>query len=214
MRILLLLFLLLLPLGANTSVVYSGGPGIGEGKHIVFLASDHEYRAEETCPALARILAKRHGFQCNVVFGVDDEGNLKAGSSNVSGLEALKDADLFFIFTRFLNLPAAEMDHLVAYLDRGGPVVGLRTASHAFKIPADSPHSKYDFQSKVAGYEGGFGHQILGNTWVGHYGKKHVQGSRITPEPSQKEHPILRGVREAFCHAGAYVGIPGPDFTC
>ncbi|WP_411846009.1 PVC-type heme-binding CxxCH protein [Roseibacillus persicicus] len=213
MKILLFLALLICPLWASTAVVYPGGPGIGEGKHIVFLASDHEYRAEETCPALARILAKHHGFKCTVVFGVDDEGHLKAGSSQVSGLAALADADLFFIFTRFLDLPEEEMDHLIAYLDKGGPVVGLRTASHAFKIPADSPYAKYSFNSKVQGYEGGFGHQILGNTWVGHYGKNHVQGTRLTIAEGQEKHPILQGVGEAFCHAGAYVGIPAPDFT-
>jgi len=199
---------------ASTAITYEGTSGIGKGKHIVFLASDHEYRTEETSPALARILAKHHGFKCTVVFGVDKEGNIEAGSSNISGMAALKDADLFVIFARFLNPPAAEMDHIIAYLDRGGPVVGLRTSSHAFKIPADSPYGKYDFQSKVAGYEKGFGHQILGNTWVGHYGKNHKQGTRIQIKPEQKDHAILRGVGDnAFCQAGAYVGKPGPDFT-
>ena len=198
----------------STSITYEGSEGPGSGKHVVFLASDHEYRTEETSPALARILAKHHGFKCTVVFGVDDNGFIKAGSSQVGGLEALEDADLFVIFARFLNPPADEMAHIEAYLERGGPVVGLRTSSHAFKIPKDSPFAKYDFQSKVAGYEGGFGHQILGNTWVGHYGKNHVQGTRTQIIKDQKDNVILTGVGDnAFCHAGAYVGKPGPDFT-
>ena len=43
------------------------------GKHIVFLAGDHEYRSEESLPALARILAKHYGFKCsfNPTFAVD-----------------------------------------------------------------------------------------------------------------------------------------------
>ena len=106
------------------------------------------------------------------------------------------------------------MDHLVAYLDRGGPVVGLRTSSHAFKFPADSPYAKFHFKSEVEGYEKGFGHQVLGNTWVGHYGKNHVQGTRIQIVPEQKEHVILSGVKDnAFCHAGGYVGEPREGFT-
>jgi len=198
----------------STSITYEGADGIGRGKHIVFLASDHEYRTEETSPALARILAKHHGFKCTVVFGVDDKGYIEAGSSKISGLAALEDADLFVIFARFLNPPAEEMAHVEAYLERGGPVVGLRTSSHAFKIPAGSPYAKYDFQSKVPGYELGFGHQILGNTWVGHYGKNHVQGTRTQIIREQKDHVILTGVGDnAFCYAGAYVGKPGPDFT-
>lgn len=196
------------------SVVYQGTAGPGLGKHIVFLASDHEYRSEETCPALARILAKNLGFKCTVIFGVDENGFIEAGSSKVSGMEALDHADLFMIFTRFLNLPDDQMAHIVAYLDRGGPVVGLRTASHAFQIPRDSKYAKYDFQSKVPGYENGFGQQILGNTWVGHYGTNHKQGTRIQLVPEQKNNIILSGVKDnAFCHAGAYVGKPGPDFT-
>ena len=197
-----------------TSIVYEGKAGPGFGKHIVFLASDHEYRAEEACPALARILAKRMGFKCTVVFGVDKDGFIEAGSSRVSGLAALDSADLFFIFTRFLNLPDEEMAHLESYLERGGPVVGLRTSSHAFKIPANSKYAKYDFKSKADGYENGFGHQILGNTWVGHYGTNHKQGTRITTVPEQRGHVVLSGVGEtAFTHAGAYVGKAAPDFT-
>jgi type 1 glutamine amidotransferase len=200
--------------GQGSAIVYTGESGPGTGKHIVFLASDHEYRAEEACPALARILAKRLGFKCTVVFGVDAEGFIEAGSSRVSGLAALESADLFFIFTRFLHLPEEEMAHLERYLQRGGPVVGLRTASHAFRIPADSKFAKYDFRSKVEGYAGGFGHQILGNTWVGHYGQNHKQGTRVVTVPEQRGHVILTGVGEtAFTHAGGYVGKAAPDFT-
>jgi len=217
MKTILSLFTVLLVAGnvqADTSIVYEGDSGPGLGKHIVFLASDHEYRAEETCPALARILAKHFGFKCTVVFGVDKDGYIEAGSSNISGLEALKDADLFFIFARFLNPPDDEMAQVEAYLGRGGPVVGLRTSSHAFKIPGNSTYAKYDFKSKAEGYKNGFGEQILGNTWVGHYGTNHKQGTRIQLIPEQKDSVILSGVSDnAFTYAGGYVGKPGPDFT-
>jgi type 1 glutamine amidotransferase len=201
------------PLHAS-SIVYQGEAGPGLGKHIVFLASDHEYRAEEVCPALARILAKHYGFKCTVVFGVDKDGFIEAGSSRVSGLTALEKADLFFIVARFLNLPDEEMAHIESYLERGGPVVGLRTSSHAFKIPGGSKYAKYCFRSKVKDYENGFGHQILGNTWVGHYGDNHKQGTRIITIPEQRGNVILTGVGEsAYTHAGAYVGKAAPDFT-
>lgn len=214
MKYLLAFLIFLQPLLADTSITYEGGEGIGAGKHIVFLASDHEYRAEETCPALARILSRHHGFKCTVIFGVDEEGNIKAGSSNVEGLAALKEADLFFIFARFLNLPNEEMDEIIAYLENGGPVVGLRTSSHAFKIPADSPYAKYSFDYKGEDYVGGFGQQILGNTWEGHYGKNHKQMTRIEIVPQQKDHSILQGVGEnAFCYAGGYNSVVRDDFT-
>ncbi len=214
MKYLTTVSLLFSSLLASAQLVYQGGEGIGKGKHIVFLASDHEYRSEEACPALARILSKHHGFKCTVVFGVDGQGNIEAGSSTIPGIDALKDADLFFIFARFLNPSQEQMQPIIDYIGRGGPVVGLRTSSHAFKIPKNSPLAKYSFDSKVEGYENGFGHQVLGNTWVGHYGQNHKQGTRIQLIPSQKEHPILRGVEDgAFVHAGAYVGKAAADFT-
>ncbi len=48
-------------------VVYAGQDGPGQGKHIVFVTGDEEYRSEEGMPQLARILATRHGFRCTVV---------------------------------------------------------------------------------------------------------------------------------------------------
>src|SRR5690606_11352727 len=115
-------------------------------KHIVFLAGDHEYRSEESLPALARILAKHHGFKCTVLFNIDPAtGEIVAGNSNMPGMEALHKADLAVVFLRSQNFPAEQMQHLDDYLRRGGPVVGLRTATHAFKIPADAPFAKYSF---------------------------------------------------------------------
>ena len=76
-------------------VTYQGTNGPGAGKHIVFLAGDHEYRGEETLPALARILARRYGFTCSVFFTTDPAtGFIEPGSSNIAGLEALRTADL------------------------------------------------------------------------------------------------------------------------
>ena len=192
------------------SLVYEGSEGVGQGKHIVFLAGDHEYRSEESLPALARILAKHHGFKCTVLFNIDPETEeIVAGEpSNMPGLEALETADLAVVFLRFQNLPAEQMKHFDEYVERGGPVVGLRTSTHAFQIPDSEPYAKYSFKSKVEDFELGFGHQVLGQTWVGHYGKNHIQSTRITIIDVMKEHPILRGVKDVWVQAGAYVGKP------
>lgn len=212
MKFIFLFFLSVFPVLGQ--ITYKGGEGPGKGKHIVFVASDHEYRTEETCPALARILAQHHGFQTTVLFGVDEKGHIKAGASNIKGLEALKDADLMVIFARFLDLPDDQMKHIADYVERGGPIVGLRTSSHAFKIPKGKTYSKFDFKYGGKEYEKGFGHQVLGNTWVGHYGRNHKQATRIQLKRDQKDHPILRGVGDnALCMAGAYVGIPDDTFT-
>ena len=189
-------------------LVYEGADGPGKGKHLVFIASDHEYRSEETLPALARILAKRHGFRCTVLFGVDANGVIKPGQSNVPGMEALESADLMVVFTRFQNWPVEQMEHFVNYLNRGGPIVGLRTATHGFKIPGDSPFAKYSNGFQGADYKDGFGRQGLGEKWAGHYGGNHRSSTRLDIVPEKAGHPILRGVKDMWAQCGGYNANP------
>ena len=193
-------------------VTYQGEDGPGRGKHIVFLAGDHEYRSEETLPALARILAKRYGFTCSVFMTIDPAtGFIEPGSSHIAGLEALEGADLMVVFLRFQDFPDSEMQHIVRYLERGGPVVGFRTATHAFQIKRpDAPYLKYTWRGGDPAYPGGFGRQILGETWVSHYGKNHAQSSRLVLQPAEAGHPILRGVKDVWVQSGGYTADPIP----
>ena len=205
--------LLLLPAVSSAQnphlVVYQGDKGPGQGKHIVFLAGDHEYRSEESLPALGRILAKHYGFKCSVFFTTDPKtGFIEPGSSNISGLEALKTADLLVIFLRFQDFPDDQMQHIADYLDRGGPVVGFRTATHAFQIKRpDAKFLKYHWQT-TDGYPGGFGRQILGETWVSHYGTNHKMSSRLLLQADQLTHPMLRGVKDVWVQSGGYTANP------
>src|SRR3954454_5283343 len=85
---------------AGDWVVYEGKDGPGKGKHIVFITGDEEYRSEEGLPMLAKILAVRHGFDCTVLFPINPtDGTIDPNNStNITGLEKLKDADLCVIF--------------------------------------------------------------------------------------------------------------------
>ena len=195
-------------LSSAAPLVYQGDSGPGLGKHLVFIASDHEYRSEETLPALARILAKHHGFRCTVLFGVDDNGVIQPGHSNVPGLEALSTADLMVIFTRFQDWPADQMQHFDAYLKRGGPIVGLRTATHGFQIKGDSPFKKYTNGYAGKDYKDGFGRQVLGEKWAGHYGGNHRQSTRLDIVKEKRHHPILRGVNAMWVQCGGYFADP------
>lgn len=193
-------------------LVYEGTSGVGVGKHIVFLAGDHEYRSEETLPALARILAQHHGFKCTVLFTIDpDTGEIDPAADHLPGTEALDTADLAVIFLRFKNLPADQMQPIVDYLDRAGPVVGLRTSTHAFKIPKEGEFVRYDFKYEGEDYPLGFGRQVLGESWAGHYGKNHEMSTRLDILPEAKSHPILRGVSRPWVQSGGYWTEPMED---
>ncbi len=190
-------------------VVYEGDSGPGKGKHIVLIAGDHEYRGEETLPALGRILAKRYGFKCSCFFSTDPEtGFIKPGSSHIAGLEALKTADFMIVFLRFQDFKDEEMQHIVDYLDAGKPVMGLRTSTHAFKIKPGKKFTKYGNGYGGDDYRGGFGRQVLGERWAGHYGRNHRQSSLLILEKDQLSHPIFRGVKNVHAQCGGYKANP------
>ena len=198
-------------------LVYEGSAGIGKGKHIVFIANDHEYRSEETCPLLAKVLAKHHGFKCTVLFGIDEEGNIKPGAKNVPHLEVLKEADLLVFFTRFMSLTDDQVQHIVDYTERGGPIVGMRTSTHCFNKQGGS-WKKFNFNYNKKDYEGGFGKQIFGNTWhkvtgQSHYGKNHKEGGTYTAVEAAKSNPIMTGVAPFHAYSGAYKSQPPVDAT-
>lgn len=198
-------------------VVYEGESGPGKGKHILFVASDHEYRGEETCPAIARIMAKRYGFKCTVLFGQTDQGVIQQGSSHIPGIEAIDDADMLFLFLRFLKPNDDWMERFEGYLTRGGPVLGLRTTTHAFN-GLSGKYDYHNFSYKGADFVGGFGRQILGETWnpklgAGHYGQNHKYATAMDTVPAQKAHPVMRGVKDMHALAGTYSAVPMPNST-
>src|SRR4029077_3874937 len=121
-------------LAQQSPLIYSGGHGPGRGKHVVLIAADQEYRSEESIPALARILAERHGFHCTVLFSVNRQtGEIDPNTiDNIPGLEALRRADLVVLFARWLELPDAQMKEIIDYTDSGRPIVALRTSTHPF----------------------------------------------------------------------------------
>lgn len=168
--------------------------GPGAGRHIVLVSGDEEYRSEEALPQLARILA-RLGFDCTVLFAIDPADGAIAPNQtrNIPGLEKLADADLMILFTRMRTLPDDQMRHIADYLAAGKPVIGMRTATHAFKIDTGL-YAGYSWDCKEPGHEGGFGRQVLGETWINHHGVHGRQGTRGIAAPGQEQHPILRGI--------------------
>jgi hypothetical protein len=196
--------------GNPNTVVWEGESGPGLGKHIVFIAGDHEYRGEETLPALARILAKSYGFKCTFIVTTNPEtGEIEPGSDHITGLEVLQSADLMVIFVRFQKFVDEEMQHIEDYLSSGRPVIGLRTSTHGFK-GIEGKFAKYNegYAGDDDEWQHGFGEEILGEHWVGHFGRNHKQSSNLILEPTQREHPILRGVTAPHAVSGGYVGHP------
>ena len=200
-KLLMLAALACLPIlapGASPTpgLVLEGGEGLGKGQHIVFVTGEEYYRSEEGMSMFARNLSRHHGFKCTVLFATDPTtGFINPNQArNIPGLAALDSADLMVIFARFRELPDADMKHIADYVNAGKPVFGIRNATHAFRYAADStsPYKNWSFRSKE--WPGGFGQQILGDTWVAHYGKFQKESTLAHVNKAHRNHPVLRGV--------------------
>lgn len=197
-------------------ISFDGSDGPGRGKHVVLIGGDEEYRSEESLPQLAKILSKHHGFNCTVLFAIEPSTGIinPDVNNNLPGLEALKTADLMIIASRFRDLPDDQMQFIVDYVESGRPVIGLRTATHAFNMPGGKKYSKYSWNSNDTSYEQGFGRQVLGETWISHHGNHGSQSTRGLIAKGQEQNPILRGIKngDIWGPTDVYgVRLPLPD---
>lgn len=192
-----------------TFLEFEGGEGPGKGKHIVLVSGDDEYRSEESMPMMAKILSQKYGFHTTVLFPIDPEtGNVVPSyQNNIPGLAHLDKADLLIMLIRFRDLPMDQMKHLENYFKAGKPFIALRTSTHPFAIKdKSSPFFKWTWNSQVPGWEGGFGQQIVGETWVAHHGIHKSEGTRalIDGVDRDADHPILRGVDDIWAPTDVY----------
>ncbi len=204
-----LLLISALPTGMHSSssnertwVNHAGGEGPGQGKHIVLIAGDEEYRSEEALPQLAKILSKHHGFETTVLFSTNEEGEIDPeDQGRILGLHQLEDADMMVLFTRFRRLPDEDMKYIVDFVESGKPLLGIRTATHAFNYEKDSasPYASWTWNKN-----GGFGREVLGETWVNHHGHHGRESTAGVVPVAARAHPILRGVEGVWGPTDVY----------
>lgn len=170
------------------------------GKHIVLISGDEEYRSEEALPQLAKILATYHGFKCTVLFAQDP---LKPGivnpnfTGNIPGLAALDEAELMILFTRFRTLPDDQMKHFEKFLTLGKPLIGIRTATHAFHFKDTTnvwAHWGNYHVDEGSPWNGGFGRLVLGERWHAHHGHHKHQSTRGIISDESVGHPVVNGI--------------------
>ncbi|MDX1926731.1 MAG: FG-GAP-like repeat-containing protein [Pirellulaceae bacterium] len=188
---------------------YPGADGPGKNKHIVLIAAEQEYRSEQSLPMLAKILSTHHGFDCTVLFGVNENGEVdptlpvypekgkeaEFKEHHIPGLEQLASADLVIFCTRLLTLPKSDVDQIVRYVDSGKPIIALRTANHGFRGPL--PY-------KIDGKQVRWGEDVLGGTFLNHHGRWHADSTRGFFDKAQTQNPILIGVNDIWGDSDVY----------
>lgn len=167
-----------------TSVELLGGEPFrfrDDRRHIVMMIGEDEYKTETTLPAFAQSDLEPHGFKVTIVHSSADDKNQFPGI-----VEALAQADLLLVSVRRRTPPQAQLDAVRAHLAAGKPLVGIRTASHAFSLRANQPPAEGN------GAWLDFDPQILGGRYVGHHG----EGPRVAVSVASgaASHPILVGI--------------------
>lgn len=186
------------------SITYEPGQGPGDGKHIVFVCGEWEYRCEESLPMMAKILAERHGFKCTVLFSINPtDGTVDPSiKTHIPAMKLLKTADMMVVFAMDLELPDEQMKHFVDFLETGKPVFGIRCTLLSFKYNKNktSPYASYDHRGK----HGGYATALFGESWKGHYGHHGKESTRGVRAGLSETHPILRSVYDVWGPTDVY----------
>jgi hypothetical protein len=106
------------------------------------------------------------------------------------------------------------MKHVADYIESGKPIVGIRTATHAFSLTSSPTFAKYNWNNP----DGGFGRLVLGETWINHHGQHGKQSSLGIINPTEAAHPILTGIHpgEVWSKTDVYeahLPLPGDSTT-
>lgn len=163
---------------------------------VAFITAESEYRANQRLPEFAHELLLTKNVNCEFALGKPImEGE---GRHNIENLQILNDADLAVFFIRRRALEPEKMALIKNYISSGKPVLGIRTASHAFDTKGNVPREGGGIVAatgKVSEFLSSwpeFDEDILGGNYAGHYG--HLkEGTVVSIVPGMTNHPLLKG---------------------
>ena len=179
-------FRLLTPLAlllclAGTPLARAQSP-VQKTARVVFIIGENEYHTWETLPDFAKRELEPRGLSCAFVMASPKEHD-----NFFTNFAAIKDADLLFLSARRRTPPQAMMALIRAHLKDGKPLIGVRTASHAFG--ADPPDSEHE------GWRT-FDREILGCSYQDHYNNvgPNAPATIVSVRTAALPHPILTGI--------------------
>lgn len=176
-------FLLLVSLLAGVGL--SSAHAAGNPAHLVFMIGEDEYETWTTLPEFAEKDLKPAGYRVTILHADKAEKNSWPGLG-----EALRRADLLFVSVRRRTPLKEQLEAVRAHVAAGKPLIGIRTASHAFALRArdKQPDAKYGVWQE-------FDPEVFGGNYTNHHGAG--PKTTIAAAPGGEKHPILRGISAA-----------------
>jgi type 1 glutamine amidotransferase len=133
---------------------------------LCMVSGSEEYKSNESLAAFQELIEKKFPIKCSRAFW--------KSKTELPGLDALASSDVMLLFTKRLEPPSDQLELIKKYCLAGRPIVGLRTASHAFQKWLE------------------FDHLILGGDYHSHYGSGQV--TKVAIALGASDHPILKEV--------------------
>jgi type 1 glutamine amidotransferase/nicotinamidase-related amidase len=162
--------------------------------HLVTVIAEDEYETERTLPEFA---AQHLGKEFRVSFVYED----KSDRNQIPGLKVLNDADLALLSVRRRTLTPEQLKIVRDFVAAGKPVIGIRTASHAFSLRnTPAPEGLADWPE--------FDAQVFGGHYTNHHGNQLLATVSVRSEAA--DHPILRGVTRTPFQSGGSLYMTSP----
>lgn len=153
-----------------------------QASNLVFMIGEDEYLTWETLPEFAKKDVETLGHHVTIIHADASDKN------NFPGLiDALKSADLLFVSVRRRTPPKEQLDAVRAFLDAGKPLIGIRTASHAFALRTNDKLA----DPKLANWQE-FDPAVLGGNYSNHH--RGEDKTILTLAPVAESHAILTGI--------------------
>ena len=166
-----------------------------EQPYIVFLIAEKEYQTEKTLPDFCEQYV--HHGRASFVYADPHEPNKLIGS------EAVDTADLLFVSVRRRTLPPQQLDRIRRYVQSGKPVIGIRTASHAFCLRKQEPEDGFAAWPE-------FDKTVFGGNYTNHYKNSLIAMiQRVNPSSTVAE-SLLSGIKELPCASGGSLYCVSP----
>lgn len=158
-----------------------------EQPHLVFLIAEREYQTDKTLPEFCKQYAR--GRRNSFVYADPNEPN------KLIGTEAVDTADLLIVSVRRRTLPPRQLDRIRHYVETGKPVIGIRTASHAFCLRDEEPGEGFAAWPE-------FDSTVFGGSYTNHYKNSLIATVRRIPSSSSVEKALLSGIQGLPCASG------------
>lgn len=168
-----------------TSVDVLGGQMFkfkNDRRSVAILIGEDEYQTDKTLPEFARKELEPLGFKVTIVHSSKDDKNDFPGL-----IQAVAKADVVLVSIRRRTPPKAQLDAVHAHLAAGKPLVGIRTASHAFSLREKDKPLPEGLASWTT-----FDPEILGGNYTGHHGEGPKVAIKVVEGAAKN--PILNGV--------------------